>query len=396
MRAIGEKEAADYRRVSAIAFANSPPAEEDLDEPWVGVEYDRTLCAFDGGPMVGVSRVISFDFTVPGGWLPAVAGVADVGVLPTHRRRGVLTALMEETIDDVRRRGEPVALLTASEGGIYGRFGFGVTVRGASLEVTKEGAEVIVPSAGSVELLEHGDSLDSIVPLFDATRRPGDVDRKHWWWDQRVANPRRGGKPPFVAVHRGADGEPDGYTTYRVNAGNDGRTISVTDVVGTSPAAYASLWRYLIGIDLVRKITTWGRPVDEPLPWMLNDPRKATVTGVGDFLWARLVDVAAALEARTYGVDGALTIAVLDPLCPWNDGVHRLDAGTDGASCTRGGAEEPDLVTDVTSLASAWLGGISVSALVAAGRIEERRPGSAAVADAMFAAGRPPHARTGF
>lgn len=397
LRAIGEDEGAAYRRVSAIAFANSPPAADDLDTPWVGVEYDRTLCAFDGKAMVGVSRVISFDFSVPGGRLPAVAGVADVGVLPTHRRQGVLTAMMRRTLDDAHHRGEPVALLTASEGGIYGRFGFGVSVLGATVEVTKEGAEVTVPVEGSVELMEPDEALSTIVGLFDATRGPGDVNRFDWWWDQQVVHPTRGRTPPFVAVHRAPSGEPDGYALYRINSGSDGRTANVSDVVATSASAYAALWRYLIGIDLVRRISSWARPVDESVRWMLNDPRKARITSVSDHLWSRLVDVPAALGARAYGAAGELVLEVADPLCPWNDSTFRLEGGPDGAECgPAGSTASPDIVTDAAALGQAWLGGIGFAELARAGRLDERRPGAAARADAMFATARAPHARTGF
>src|SRR6202522_2206103 len=88
-------------------------------------ELDRTQAAFADGKLVGTSGLYTLEVTVPGARQVAMGGVTSVGVLPTHRRRGLLRGMMRAMLDDCHARGEVLAGLSASEGGIYGRYGFG-------------------------------------------------------------------------------------------------------------------------------------------------------------------------------------------------------------------------------------------------------------------------------
>ncbi len=171
--------------------------------------------------------------------------------------------------------------------------------------------------------------------------------------------------------------------------------VIVYEVVGLTPAAEADLWRFLFSLDLTETVTADRRPLDDPLRWMLVDPRRLRVTMVGDFLWVRMLDVAAALSARRYPVEATLVFEVGDAFRPETAGRYRLDGGPDGAACRRT-TDEADLALGVEDLGAVYLGGVAASALAAAGRITEVRPGALRTADAMLASHPAPFSRTGF
>jgi predicted acetyltransferase len=396
IRPITDAEIASYKRVSTIAFANAPvELDEVTSDP--SFELDRTRCAFDGQRLIAVSRAISFDVTVPGGSVRA-SGIADVGVLPTHRRRGVLTALMAELFDDARGRGEPVALLTASEGGIYGRFGFGVAAHRAELELTKAGAVVLgSDDGGSVELVAAPEASETLAPLFDASRVQfaGDVNRPMWWWEAHLT-PKKGERLPFVAVRRDANGRTDGYALYDLRSEDGRRVARLHDLVALSPSAHTGLWRYLVGIDLVAAIIADHAAVDAPVRFLLGDPRQVRVTRVVDMLWARLLDVGAALAARTYGADDEIAIRVVDADVPSNEGTWVLGSTGGVTTCERDDRAPAALGLDVAALGAAWLGDTSFAALATAGRVDEHAAGVVIRADRLFSSRPAPHCRTHF
>jgi predicted acetyltransferase len=172
---------------------------------------------------VGTTAIFTRELTVPGGVVRAAA-VTAVGVLPTHRRRGVLTALMRQQLEDVRAAGEPVAALWASEPAIYGRFGYGLASRVAEVRLRSAGVRLL-PSApepeGRMALIEPAEAIPRIAPLYAAVRRtrPGHLDRGDAWWRHRVYDPehRREGRSALrAAVHEAPDGAVDGYVLYAV------------------------------------------------------------------------------------------------------------------------------------------------------------------------------------
>jgi predicted acetyltransferase len=393
-RTINEEEFESYIRAVERGFGGQPTPEEIAVERSV-TEFARSIVAVDGDRFVGTAGAFTFELTIPGGRAP-MAGVTAVAVSPTHRRRGILTEMMRRQLEDVRDRGEPLAGLFASEGSIYGRFGYGMASPGVHLKVERDRSAFAHPHRpqGQVELVERGEAMNAMPFAYDRTRleQPGALGRDAAWWEYRFTDLeswRDGASPYFFALHRDRR-DVDGYVVYRVKhdwQGVSRSQLQVRELVAATPGAYADLWRFCLDHDLIHEIEAWGRPADEPLLYMVAEPRRLQLRVI-DMLYLRLVDVAAALEARRYRTSGRLTFEVRDSFCPWNDGTYTLHGGPDGSSVTRGG--DPDLILDSTTLGMAYLGGPRFTSLARAGRVEEVRPGALADADAMFGWDPPP------
>ena len=211
-------------------------------------------------------------------------------------------------------------------------------------------------------------------------RRAGAIQPPNPWWDDLmgVTSDRKSGQSANFYVEYRED-EIEGCAIYRIKEG----TVTVWLLLASTQAASAALWRYCFDIDLIRTIKVWNRPIDDPLVWMLRDPR-ALRRRPQDWTWLRLIDVSKALSSRTYAVDGEIVLEVRDDFCPWNDGVYELAGGPAGAVC-RQTTRKADLVLSVDDLAVPYLGGAALSPLALAGRVEERTPGALSRADAMFA-----------
>jgi predicted acetyltransferase len=359
------------------------PADVEVDMRLL--EPERTLAVFDSGVMVATAAALSRELTVPGAVLP-VAAVTGVAVVPGQTRRGHMRALMRRQLDDVRQRGEAVAALWASEGGIYGRFGYGPATRASRYEAYLWRARLRAPSSERVRVVaEPAGALDELRAVYEAARplQPGLMSRGGGWWPRRLHDPehRRDGASSLRAAL--VDG---GYALYAASTGwDDGGPsgeVRVRELVALTPEARTALWTYVLGIDLMRTLQWRLAPDREPLPLMLTDPDSLVVrTGVG--LWVRLVELGAALAARTYAQPFELVLEVGDAFCPWNAGRHRLTFDGSAASCEPTRAE-PDLELDADALGAAYLGGTRIETLAAAGRIRELRAGALTVADAAF------------
>jgi predicted acetyltransferase len=357
------------------------------------LEPERMHAAWEDGKAVGGAGAFSFLLTVPGGRVPA-AGVTVVGVLPTHRRRGVLTAMMRAQLDDVRERGEPVAYLWASEGTIYGRFGYGIGSFAGEFVVprTRTAFAVPAPVGARARIVPLEEALELIPPLYEqvAVETPGMFARTREWWETRaLADPewRRRGGGELVRVVLEVDGRTEGYALYRLNAsfehGSSTGKTQVVEAMAVSPAGTAAIWRYLFDVDWMDAVEAWQLPVDHPLLYLLAEPRRLRFT-IGDALWVRLVDVEAALAARTYVPSEPVVLDVLDGFCPWNEGRYRVGEGVARTD------DEADLRLDVSALGSVYLGGVSFAQLARALRVEELRPGAVARADRLFRTDRAP------
>lgn len=380
------------------SFGNSPTAADD--ERLVKVlEADRLHAAFDGDDVVGTACAFSFDLSVPGGSVPA-AGVSLVGVLPSHRRRGLLTRMMKLQLHDARRRGDAVAILYASEGPIYPRYGYGVASFHGALDLDRHGMSVRgEPTPPGGWRVEHSPIalVDALSAVYDDVRAQtaGMFARSRTWWqhhrlyDERAHD--RYGRMLAAVYAPGARAEA--YALYRFHhdwsdATPRGR-VEVVEALASSPAATRALWRYLLGIDLSVRVQAPMQPVDHPLLLLLGDPRRARLRVV-DNLWLRVLDVEAALARRGYARSGSLTFELRDDLCPWNAGTWRLDASPGGGRVARavGGAE---LRLAVQELGAAYLGGTSFAQHLRAGLVEELEPGAAARADDLFRTERAPY-----
>lgn len=371
---------------AAAWFVDSVPAYAELD---------RSLGLWDGDRVVATSGIYSRELTVPGG-VVSCAGVTWVTVAPTHRRRGVLTAVMRRQLTELHEQErEPVAALWASESSIYGRFGYApATWRGnLSGEVARLTLRPDVDlGTGRVDEVGVEDFRASAVGLHDRVSRavPGNLARDARWWDRGLRDEpdgRHGATERRHLLHTEPDGTVTGYATYRVRAAwtDDGQpdgTVVVEEVRSLTTPAYAALWRFLLSLDLVRTMRAPIASPDDPLRHLLAEPR-ALRSQPYDALWVRLVDVGRALAARRYPASVNLVLEVRDRFCPWNDGRWSLVGHPAGAFCARTDAD-PDLVLDVEALGAAWLGGVSLATLQAAGRVTEVSPGAVTQAGTAF------------
>jgi predicted acetyltransferase len=381
LRVPAQEESDDFSRAVLSAFHREFTDEvrrhyEPIDEP------ERLLAWFDGGRIVGTTGAYTRTLTAPGALLPCAA-VTATGVVPTHRRRGLLTSLMRRQLDDVRQRGEPVAVLWASEGSIYGRFGYGPAIRAARLATRRPAAALARRPDARAPLVagpadEHVEAMRAVHERV-RPERPGMLDRPGAWWQERLYDPEgeRDGAQALRAVVT-----DDGYAIYAVRPqwDDDGPAgeVRLRELVAATPQARAALWAFLLDQDLTRTITWALAPADEPLWLMVTDAQVVRRT-LGDGLWVRLVDVRAALAARHYASEPAVVLDVTDGFCPWNEGRYRLGSGT----CEPTQAA-PDLALDVAALGAAYLGGVTLRELADAGRVRELRAGALSRASAAL------------
>ncbi|OON78910.1 GNAT family N-acetyltransferase [Streptomyces tsukubensis] len=394
----------EWARALNTGFLRQPAvSDEETADRLSYVDLGRTLGAFDGGRCVGTFRSFRQEITAVGG-APVVAdAISNVAVLPTHRRRGLLSGMMATDLAAAKKRGDTVATLISAEYPIYGRYGFGpatwgtdwsVDIARAALDRRWSGPEggARVDLVDGTEVLKHGPEL---YERFRAAQ-PGAVTRDERWWRVTTGVTKQARNPfvdPFHVLYRSASGEVEGLLTYRVDEHwNDAKqpqnTAVVRDLIALTPSAERALWTYICSVDWITSVTAERRAPDDVLPLLMGDPRSAVPTTQADFLWVRILDVVAALEARTYAVPGSLVLDVADR-GGFTGGRFRLDAEEHGARCAPT-ADSADLTLDVADLATLWLGDESAVRLAALGRVHEERPGAAATADVLFRTSRRP------
>ncbi|WP_438314205.1 GNAT family N-acetyltransferase [Streptomyces sp. HUAS TT3] len=380
-----------------LAFGGVPDSAEARELYRSLTEVERSLAVWDGQACVGSASAFSFRLSVPGGALVPAAGVTMVGVAPTHRRRGILSSLMRRQLDDVRAGGEPLAVLTASEPAIYGRFGYGVATYALSLEIDTDRAGLGGPPGTEelrLRLADPAKALGDCERVYAelVARRPGMPARQPGWERLPLLDPeadRDGASRLMCVVAERPDGEVAGYARYRVKpdwdaAGARG-TVEVRDLDALDPAAAAALWRYLFGIDLTSTVRTGGRPADDPVLHLVGDVRRSRPS-LRDALHLRVVDLPAALRARGYGAALDVVLEVEDAFCPWNAGRWRLvcDGPGGAVSCIRT-ADPADLALSARELGAAYLGGVALTSLAGAGLVRELRPGVLPAVSRAFA-----------
>ncbi len=344
----------------------------------------RSIAVFEDGQIVGGCHSHLLEMSIPGG-SSVVAGVSNVEVQPTHTRRGIMTQMMRHQIDGIHERGEPLAALFATESGIYGRFGYGI---GAvheqwSIEKRHSAFDRRIDSPGRLEFVDPADIIEKLphVSRQGTQGRPAVFQRAQHHWEDMIRDPihSQGGSGGVFYVAYVEDGRIDGYASYRTQR----PTVTVNELVAVTRKASAALWRFCFDLDLYERTEAARRPVDDPLPWMLADPRRMQ-RSTRDGLWVRVVDAAAALEQRTYAAGDQLTLEIRDDFCDWNQGCWSLEMSPEGGHCQRvtGGA---DLAIDASALASVYLGAASFSTLQQAGLVDETKRGSVERADRAFA-----------
>ncbi|MER6315622.1 GNAT family N-acetyltransferase [Streptomyces sp. NPDC001581] len=390
---------ADIDRALELAYLvfHDRPDKEARARHHALLERCLRIGAYDGDALVGFMAAHDFRLSVPGADLPC-PGLTFVCVAPTHRRRGVLTGLMTEMLERAAATGSPLAALWASEAAIYGRFGYGGATTGVTIEIdsTRPLALRIDPDRRPLRLVDPQEALAVIGPFHESARarragrptRSAPRWRDEWLTEQDEQDEEL--SPPRIIV-LGEPGEPiAGYVLYRTKPEADGGParapqglVRVEELEADTPAVAAALWQCLAALDLTGRVRAWGRPADDPLLHFAVDRDQVRVTAQYPALWLRLVDVRAALTARSWAAPVDVVLEVHDVRLPANTGRFRLDAGPDGA------AYEPaesaaDLALDVRELAACYLGGTRVAELVAAGLVREHTAGAAAALDAAL------------
>jgi predicted acetyltransferase len=386
IRTLTEADLPAFSEVLASAFLTDH-SEDLLTEERTVFEPARSHAVFDGETMIGTGELLSRRLVLPGADPVPAGAVTSIGVAPGHRRRGVLSMIMRGQLELLHETGESLAVLWASEGGIYGRFGYGLATQSARVSLLRGTAfrrDVVVDPA-PVRELPRERAMPLMRDIYDRVwhTRAGYLDRTDNTWEYHLHDgpSRRDGQTALrFAVH------PQAYAVYRAKLDWEPRgprgTVTVHEMTAATPAAYAAILRYLLDVDLVGEVVL-RLGTDEPLVHMLADPRAATRM-MFDGLWVRLVDVDRALTARRFLVPLDVVLEVADELCPWNAGRWRLVVGPDGrAEVTRTDAPA-DLALDVAALGAAFLGGTRLSTLAGAGRVRECRPGTLARASLAF------------
>jgi len=369
-------------------------------------EPERTLGLWDGDRVVATSGIYSREMTIPGAVVP-FAAVTLVSVAGTHRRQGVLTAMMRRQLREVHEAGvEPIAGLYASEGSVYGRFGYGLAsyqgrMKGETHQMRLRSE--VDTGGGRVHPVEEKDFRSAAIPLYETLRSetPGLLSRKDRWWDNMLLDPeknRDGRTARRHLLHSEADGTVTGFATYRRKAdwgdnGPDG-TVLVIALHATHPSARAAIWQYILSMDLARHLSVPLASRDDPLRHMLTDSRAVDMSQ-GDALYVRLVDVGAALSARRYPSTLDLNLDVEDQFCPWNAGRWRLTGGPSYGRCVRSDGDA-DLALSAETLGAVYLGDTSLGTLAAAGRVKEVTPGALAAATTAFGWPVAPYTPEGF
>lgn len=403
IRTLADDDAEGFRTCMDVAF-HEETSDESLRRWLPLLPGGRTAMAFAGDRMVGTSAAFPQRMSVPGGEL-GCAGVTIVSVLPTHRRRGILTRMMARLFEQALEAGEPLAALLASEGGIYGRFGFGVAVQAAQIEL--DGGSPPPPRADGApmtfELLPLEGAAPLLDPLWEAVRarRAGIAARTTAWWEGDILadheDERAGGNgPKRLVVARDDSGAARGYAIYRAVEAEPKSALEVMELIAPDPETEAALWGYFVGVDLVGTVRAPGRPLDDPLRYRTAAYDQARVTRVEDGLWVRLLDLRAAIAGRSWSAPLDLVVDVADAHVPANAGRWRIEASAEGDGRCTATDRDADLVCDVSVLGALYLGGASAFQLADAGRIAQRRAGALDALDTALRTPRLPWAAEDF
>ncbi|CDR07974.1 GNAT family N-acetyltransferase [Streptomyces iranensis] len=385
-------------------FLRPPEApKEEVELRREHIDLSRTQGVFDGDRCVATFRSFAQRLTAVGGADVPADAISNVAVSATHRRRGLLSRMMEHDLRAAKERGEAVATLIAAEYPIYGRYGFGPAtwITEWQVDVPRAGLDPrhSAPVDGGRVDFADADEVRKLGPALHERLRAtqhGVIDRPDHWWRTNTGQrqyPNRPWTEPFYALYRSPDGSVDGLLAYTADDRWEGNkrphnTATVHELTAVTPAAERALWHFLLSVDWVTRVNTGQRAPDDLLPLLLGDPRAAQVTMYADWLWLRPLDVPQLLETRTYPAEGSLVLELRDA-AGLAGGRYFLEAGPDGAACATTG-RTADLTMDIGELSTLWLGDESAVRLASLGRIAEERPGAAALADRLLRTPRRP------
>lgn len=322
--------------------------------------------------------------------------VNTIAVKPSHRRRGLLKLMMQHQLDAAHDQGVPLAILSATEGTIYGRFGFGASNRQFDAKIVtskirwRDGAEL---APGSVEFVEPS-YLESIFEeLTDAHHRryrgvlkPLEQHRIFdlGEWDSRAHRPSEDLR---AVVHFDPSGTPDGYAVFK-HKGWETQPITsqVYRMIATTPEVERALWQALVDMDIVERLNFVSYPGD-PLILSLVDEWAVERDGTVDAQWLRILDLPGAVAGRGFEADGRVVLEATDPMgyCAgtW---LISADGGVGRAEPTQ---HEPDVRLGIDALARMWHGDRTAEELALGGQVFGETEGLRALS-ALFRVGEPP------
>lgn len=396
-----------FQQLATTFFIWPMEPEASTKTPWASKDLDRRIGAFDGDRIVATYRTFATELTLPGGAQVQASAVSAVSTRPTHRRRGILTSLIDFDIAACVERGDVASVLYAAEWPIYGRFGYGPATWQARWTLQTRAATVVTPATGTMEVLPAAEARPIVAEIHReaSAHRSGDIRRRDDNWDVDLGlidSPGRTRWKGSVAIHRGEDDRPDGYLLLRGEErweeGIPDNIAKVDELIGVTPAAEIELWRYVLSLDLVSEARANGFPTDLSLPWHLDDGRAAQLVRVNDGLWLRPYDVPGLLGGRAYEAEGTVVLEVVDRLGERSGpaaGRYRLDASPSGASC-RATTDAADVTVTASILGAASLGGTRLADAVRGGGASEARPGALAAFDRLLRTSAQPWCSTFF
>ncbi len=403
IRTIAPDELARWVDAMRTGFLDPPAPDATEAEFRAGhFDLDHVWAALDEARIVGTLRSFDTTLAVPGDQVVSAAALSHVTVSASHRRRGLMSQMITADLRSCAERGDAVGTLVAAEWPIYGRFGYGPAAEAVRLDVDTRGLVIHGDRTGSVELVDRDTFRELAAEIYERHQasQPGAIGRPGWWWDVMLGHVEIQGRttPTFLVIGRDGSGRPDGFLSYVVRDHWDGQrprnTLEVYDLLGVDSAASNRLWRYCLEVDWVATVSTRDHWVGDPVRWILGDARAIGEHDRSDLLWVRLLDVPKALAGRRYLCPGRVVVEVDDAM-GLSGGRFALEGGPDGAECVAT-TDAADLALSVSTLSSAYLGGYTLADLARGERVEERRPGTLATADAMFRSPLPPWCVTHF
>lgn len=380
LRSLAPGELAAFHECAAIAFHERVEGG-DLERFARVEEPDRSWAAFDGTQVVGTATAYTMRLSIPGGDLEC-AGISWLTVLPTHRRRGLLTRLLDHALSDACERGEPLAALWATSGSLYGRFGFGAASFGDEVRIALGRSLPRALGDGDHTLTVQPVGRAAVPPLAELYERcrhvrPGMPSRTIDWWEARLlADPTL-----LVLVAHDGQRQPVGYALYRSTGAPPTAVIRLNELIATDPSANAALWRYLCALELAVEIEAPHRPTDDASAYLFEDHRRFGVEARHDCLWLRLLDVPRALQERRWATDVDLVLSLADARLARNAGTWRLETRADDRGRCSRTDRSPDVALDCADLAAAYLGAVPLARLAEAGRVVEHTPGAVTLLD---------------
>ncbi len=371
IRDLGEPDLAAAIELDATAFGYDPTPEEVDQLAMPLLRQGRVIGSYDGEELIGLAVILDKNLTFPGGVASPAAAVTWVGVRPGAQRRGVLRSLMTHQLHGLHHeQREPVAILTASEAGIYGRFGYGMAAHGAEVTVPAGGAFRPGITVEQVREVDRNAAWPTVMAVYQrvSATRTGYLSRDQRTWDalySDLESIRRGAGSLRFAIH------PDGFVAFRMRMNFNERgpnyTLSVHELCAATPAATAALWHHLLNRALVREVNHGRFGTDEVLKELLVDPR-AVISRWTDHLWLRIVDLERTIPLRRYSSRATIRVAISDDLCPWNAGTWEFALRPYGGQATRTDADA-EMSIDIADLAAAFLGSSRIIRLAAAGLV---------------------------